>query len=639
MRKRWGWNSLGIHSNLILSQEEEEEEEPEDEDNVNSFALNANMLQANSAAVAQAPDLPKPSQVGLSPRIKNLARHRIRSILNLTDLRKSQKSEEPASSRGSTATDRESSPPEPQGFTHFTSSIAYAPDKPRAIDRRLQRIRMENEAARKSQKHRKIVPRAPVMNLAGSTPLQWSEKFGQRGRRHRAMKERLRLESIKEFKSESQIFFEILKGLVVDTCKFVLANLLVAAELVDQSKQSLKGSALNMAASVFMVKAKGGRLFPDDALQRFQFYATTLSPPPEEAFQETAFVSVLRFMKHVPNQRPIEELPNLILWILQDMDEGLKTMCPSILEGFISHVESIQRICTSYAETSMERRADSTKKNSKEFEDFAALQRWYEEKALDTPKIRSVNAASRLEPSALLSRSKDHASTSSLKKMGSTSSLRSSGSTASIASLTRSPSSAYDVYKLTDAILTDGLRPPRKVIRTGMKNIEKNYQLHLGQSKVVDVGSKTPGTATTALDGKRKIRGPKIELTPTLQLTHTSMNLFLQRLGWKASEDSRRTVGITVFSNFITEKVNAEAKKLQFAFFVSQEKLIEMKRAKPDPISSHCSFKVKRKANDSISALAPPKVNSKQRSMVFLAVFSDAARTVMVRQMLFIAVS
>ena len=592
------------------------------------------MLQANTAAVAQAPDKPKPSQVGLSPRIKNLARHRIRSILNLTDLRKSQRPEEPASSRGSTATDRDSPPPEPQGFTHFTSSIAYAPEKPRAIDRRLERVRMENEAARKSLKHRKIIPTSPVINLAGSTPLQWSKKFGRQGRRHRAQKEKIRLENIKEFKSESQIIFEILKGLVVDTCRFVLANLLVAAELVDQSKQSLKGSALNMAASVFMVKAKGGRLFPDDVLQRFQFYATTLSPPPEEAFQETAFVSILRFMKHVPNQRPVEELPNLILWTLQDMDEGLKTMCPSILDGFISHVESIQRICMSYAENSMERGANSTKKSLKEYQDFAALQKWYEETALDSPKVRSVHASNRLEPTALLSRSKDHASTSSLRKIGSTSSLRSSGSAASIASLTRSPSSAYDVYKLTDSILTDGLRPPRKVIRTGMKSIEKNYQLHLGQSKATDVTAKNPSTMTTMMDEKRKIRVQKIEITPILLLTHTSMNLFLQHAGWKASDDARRTVGLTVFSNFIAEKVNAEAKKLQFAFFVSQEKLNEMKRVKPDPLSSHCSFKVKRKANDSISALAPPKVNSKQKSMAFLAIFSDAARTVMVSVLL-----
>lgn len=588
--------------------------------------MNSKMTQASGAVVAQTPGIPKPSQVGLSPRLNLLARHKMKSILNLSYLRKSIKPEEPASSHESVSTERESSPPEPQGFTHFTSSIAYTPDKPRAIDRRLQRIKKENEVAKKSKKHRKIVADQGILNLAGSTPLQWSKKFGQQGRRHRAQKEMLRLQGIKEFKSESQIIFDILRELVVDTCTFLFESLFLASELVDQSKQSLKGSALNMAASVFMVKAKGGRLFPDDALQRFQFYATSMSPTPGDSTQDVALVNILRFMKYVPNQRPVQELPNLILWTLQDMDVTLKTMCTSIVEGFVSHVETVQKICNSYALNSLDRRTECMKRKSREYQDFAELQKWYEEKSLDIPKLRVVTIK---DSPLLLSKSKDNASTSSLKKIGSATSLKSSASNTSITSLSRSPSSAFDVYKLTDAILTDGLRPPRKVVRTGTKSIEKNYQLHLGQSKTAEAMMKNPIT-TTVSDEKRKMRAPKIEIPPVLLLTHSAMSLFLQQVGWKINEEARRTTGITVYSNFVSEKVNAEAKKLQFAFFVSPEKLHEMKRATPDPISSHCSFKVKRKASDSISALAPPKVNSKQKTMVFLSFISDAARASMV---------
>lgn len=199
-----------------------------------------------------------------------LARHRITGLLQLTEIKKamnmavvcpaspaaSESSSEKSGSKEDEAEDTDKpSSSKPRPFEYFTTSIALLPDKPRAIDRRLQRIRKENDRLRKRKNRIRDPLEDYSMNyhVAGSNPLIWSTRFGDKGRHAKQSKENARLGRIKKFKKESEILFDIMKAMVSESCSTLLRHLLAAADIVDQSKSSLKSSALNMAASIFMV--------------------------------------------------------------------------------------------------------------------------------------------------------------------------------------------------------------------------------------------------------------------------------------------------------------------------------------------------------------------------------------------------
>jgi hypothetical protein len=400
--------------------------------------------------------------------------------------------------------------------------------------------------------------------------------------------------------------------------------------------------------SVFMVKAKGGRLFTDEIINKLYFYATTTAEM-EGTENEEAFIKCVKLFGSFPNQRPIEELNTLVMWILQDMDTNLKSQCVKIFEGFKDHVEHIKTLFEQFAVKSTERHSaerkdDATRKNILE------LQHWFDEKPLSVPPkvepLREVKVKVKSLDPKPMARSSSVSSVSSNRGMGSrgsNASLRSlrsgQGSTASLNGMNRSDSNGLDMYRLTQAILSDGLHPARRIVRVsrpipGSNGFPQQTQMQAMQrSPSKDMGLKT--AVNSLLTRRRRSTGvPQTFIDEKLLTTvyiHTGMLLFLDKMGWRREEDMHRVVGITAISDYITEKVTAESKKVQFTFFVSTEKLDEMKKAPPDPIASHCTLKVRRKASDNISVLAPPKVNSKQKSMIFMSLLSDMACTILLK--------
>jgi hypothetical protein len=309
------------------------------------------------------------------------------------------------------------------------------------------------------------------------------------------------------------------------------------------------------------------------------------------------------------------------------MDAELRGQCEASLEGFKQHVSETQEAFNRATTRAAERGVDAGKKNDlSAHKEFMELQKFFNEVSHETKPERKTASNDKTPGLSSSASIKGSGSSSGFKRMESNSSIKSLGSNASIASLGRSNSGGLDPYKATNSILTDGLRPHRRYIRTGEKSKAQNYQQVLGKTEAATSGA----AAITATSVVKKFVAPKIEISPTRMLTHAAMAQYLGRMKWARHDDHRRVLGITAISDFFAERVLAESKKLQFTFFVSAEKLEEMKRAPPDQIVAHCCFKVRRKASDNISALAPPKVNSKQKSMIFAALISDAARTVLV---------
>lgn len=368
------------------------------------------------------------------------------------------------------------------------------------------------------------------------------------------------------------------------------------------------------------MKEKGGRLFPDEKIAKYKFYTSKNSPFPDPTPVEEALQETVKILSSIPNQRPTEDISALILWILQDMDAGLRVQSENTLEEFKAFASEIESVFDNVEDPSLERKANA-KRSPDEYRNVVELRKFYVETPLQQLKLKKEDIQSSLGRSA---------SVQSISSVGSIGSLRRSGSNLSVDGSGTGSSTAFTK---TGYIIMDGLRPSREFISSAARKSGGFAQI-VTNSSIARQSSQDAAKSTSKLSRIKKVLIKKLprtvvedNLRPSILLTHIGMGKYMNQTGWKLNENTR-TTGITSIADFITERVAGESKKIQFNFFVSQQRLEEMKKIPAETIAMQVSFKVKKKDPNVISATS--KMNSKQKSIIFVSLLSDVARSVLV---------